>query len=438
MHAVRYTNRDLQMPPKYKLTENEIAVLEKWISLGAPDPREGKVVVTVSEINIDGSRDYWAFQKPRTSPGNPTIDHFIAEKLAAAHLKPAPSADRTTLIRRAYFDVIGLPPTPAQIDAFVEDTRPDKEAFAALVDELLASEGFGERWGRHWLDIVRYGESMGRTRNFPFPYAWRYRDYVIDAFNADKPYDVFVREQVAGDLLSSENDRQRDQQYVATGFLALGSMDLNENNREQYRMDVVDEQIDVTGRSVLALTTGCARCHDHKFDPIPQNDYYALAGIFRSTETFSGYGSKQGGNRASFRENLLVRLDSVPADVVAQEQPAFDPKVKKRLKNQERQLAQLNQQIRKATQGANVNARTKGKKNKNKKRRQDAEEIGIEKVEPEGPSIAELKQRQKELQRTVAATRRVLNKGTNNKKKAKKEDLIPRTANYAMGAREHA
>ncbi|MGY8686872.1 MAG: DUF1549 domain-containing protein, partial [Verrucomicrobiales bacterium] len=140
---------------------------------------------------------------------------------------------------------------------------------------------FGERWGRHWLDIVRYGESMGRTRNFPFPYAWRYRDYVIDAFNADKPYDVFVREQVAGDLLSSENDRQRDQQYVATGFLALGSMDLNENNREQYRMDVVDEQIDVTGRSVLALTTGCARCHDHKFDPIPQNDYYALAGIFR-------------------------------------------------------------------------------------------------------------------------------------------------------------
>ena len=156
---------------------------------------------------------------------------------------------------------------------------------AKVVDRLLKSPQFGERWGRHWLDVVRYAESMGRTRNVPFPFAWRFRDYVIDSFNADKPFNRFLGEQIAGDLLPHNTPAQRDEQIVATGFLALGSMDLNERDAAQFKMDQVDEQIDVTTRAFMAMTVGCARCHDHKFDPVAQEDYYALAGIFTSTRT---------------------------------------------------------------------------------------------------------------------------------------------------------
>ncbi len=434
IHAVRYADRDLQMPPKYKLDDDAIAALEKWVAMGAPDPREGdQAAPSLVEIDVEGGRDYWAFQKPTVTPDKETIDAFINAKLSESGLEPAPPADRTTLIRRASFDLVGLPPTPEQVDAFVSDSRSDKEAFAGLVDDLLGSDGFGERWGRHWLDIVRYAESMGRTRNYPFPYAWRYRDYVIDAFNADKPYDVFVKEQLAGDLLPAKDDAHRDALTVATGFLALGSMDLNENQREQYRMDVVDEQIDVTSRAVLGLTTACARCHDHKFDPIPQADYYALAGIFRSTETFSGYASRQGGNRKGFREDLLVKLDSVPAEVVAQEELAFDPKIQKRLKNQERQLASVNRELR---QAINL-AKTRGNdRKKNRKRPKRASQIALTEKQDAGRSIDALKKRQKALQSEVAKTKRALNQRGNNKKKGKKPKA-PRTANYAMGVREH-
>ena len=434
IHAVRYADRDLQMPPKYKLDDDAIAALEKWVAMGAPDPREGEQrTTTLADIDIDGGRDYWAFQKPKSSPDKETVDAFVEAKLSEAGLEPALSANRTTLIRRASFDLVGLPPTPAQIDAFVSDARPDEEAFAELVDDLLDSDGFGERWGRHWLDIVRYGESMGRTRNYPFPYAWRYRDYVIDAFNEDKSYNVFVREQLAGDLMPAKDVAERDALTVATGFLALGSMDLNENKREQYRMDVVDEQIDVTSRAVLGLTTACARCHDHKFDPIPQSDYYALAGIFRSTDTFSGYAAKQGGNRKGFRDDLLVKLDSVPADVVAQEELAYDPKIQKRLKNQERQLASVNRELREA-----INKTKSGGKDrkKNRKRNKRATQVALTEKQEAGKPIGALKKRQKELQREVAKTKRALNQGGNNKKKGKKPK-VPRTANYAMGVREH-
>ena len=433
IHAVRYADRDLQMPPKYKLDDDAIAAFEKWVAMGAPDPREGRQPsTTLAEIDIDGGRDYWAFKKLKSSPDKETVDAFVATRLSEAGLEPAPSADRTTLIRRASFDLVGLPPTPAQIDAFVSDARSDEEAFAELVDDLLDSDGFGERWGRHWLDIVRYGESMGRTRNYPFPYAWRYRDYVIDAFNEDKPYNVFVREQLAGDLMPAKDVAERDALTVATGFLALGSMDLNENQREQYRMDVVDEQIDVTSRAVLGLTTACARCHDHKFDPIPQSDYYALAGIFRSTDTFSGYTAKQGGNRKGFRDDLLVKLDSVPADVVAQEELAYDPKIKKRLKNQERQLAVVNCELREA-----INKTKSGGKDrkKSRKRNKRATQVALTEKQDAGKSIGALKKQQKELQREVAKTKRALNQGGNNKKG--KTPKVPRTANYAMGVREH-
>lgn len=416
IHAVRYTDRDLQMPPKYRLADDEVAALEKWIALGAPDPRETETAPVLAEIDLEKGRSYWAFQKPRRTAGTTSIDAFINEKLADAGLEPAARAGRTTLIRRASFDLTGLPPTPEQIDAFVEDPRSDDDAFAALVDELLATKAFGERWGRHWLDIVRYAESMGRTRNYPFPYAWRYRDYVIDAFNTDIPYDAFVREQLAGDLLPAENDAERDRLHVATGFLALGSMDLNERDREQYRMDVVDEQIDVTGRAILALTTGCARCHDHKFDPIPQADYYALAGIFRSTETFSGYHNRQGGNRPGFTPELLITLDSEPAEVVAQEEQTVDPKLQQRLKKQQRQLAQVNRQIRQASK--RPQAKRAGK------------QITAEKP---GVSLAKLRARKKTLQRALAKTRQALNANTKEKGERPK---VPRTANYAMGARD--
>lgn len=405
MHAVRYDNRDLQMPPKYKLSEDAVAVLEKWIAMGAPDPREGEAHQASVEIDIEARRDFWAFQKPQPTPNKETIDAFVEARLHDASLKAAPLADRRTLIRRASFDLVGLPPSPRSVAAFVRDSRPDREAFAAVVDDLLASSGFGERWGRHWLDVVRYGESMGRTRNFPFPYAWRYRDYVIDAFNEDKPYDVFVREQLAGDLLPAESDAERDRLTVATGFLAMGSLDLNERNREQYRMDRVDEQIDVTGRAVLGLTTGCARCHDHKFDPIPQTDYFALAGIFRSTDTFSGYQSRQGGNRGGFYPELLVSLASVPAEVVAKEEQAVDPQARRRLRNQQQQLAKVNRELK-----------ALGKDGGNRR----------------GRALAKLRERQKSLQRSIAKTRRLVN----NPPRGKKNPTVDRTANYAMGVRE--
>ena len=226
---------------------------------------------------------HWAFSKSekppvpevadRSWPERP-LDHFILTKLESAGLKPASKADRRSLIRRAYFDLIGLPPTPAQVESFVANSDPD--AFENVVDELLSSPHYGERWGRHWLDIARYGDSNGGDENHPYPNAFRYRNYVIDAFNRDLPYDIFLREQLAGDLLPEPN-------FTATGFLAIGTKILAEKDPVKKRADIVDEQIDTFGRAIMAMTLGCARCHDHKFDPIPDEDYYALAGIFHST-----------------------------------------------------------------------------------------------------------------------------------------------------------
>jgi hypothetical protein len=235
------------------------------------------------------------------------VDHFILGRLEAQGLHPVADADRRTLIRRLYFDLLGLPPSPAQVEAFVAD-RSDK-AWETLVDELLASPHFGERWGRHWLDVARYAESTGKERNHTYPEAWRYRNYVIDALNADVPYDQFIREQIAGDLLPSASPAERDRLTVATGFLAIGPKSINSPRKEPFLMDVVDEQIDVTTRSILGLTVACARCHDHKFDPISQKDYYALAGIFRSTETHYGISEEIQANR---QPSTLIPLAASP------------------------------------------------------------------------------------------------------------------------------
>ena len=217
------------------------------------------------------------------------IDRFLLAELEAKGLRPVADADPRTLIRRLHFDLLGLPPVPEEVELFVKDfaARP-QAALETLVDNLLASPQFGERWGRHWLDIARFAESSGRASNFAYPHAWRYRDYAISAFNQDKPYDQFIREQLAGDLLKAKDDDERAEFLVATGFLAIGPKAHDERNPQQFQMDLADEQIDVTFQAFQGLTVACARCHDHKFDPIPQKDYYALAGIFRSTETCYG------------------------------------------------------------------------------------------------------------------------------------------------------
>jgi Protein of unknown function (DUF1549)/Protein of unknown function (DUF1553)/Planctomycete cytochrome C len=296
--AIRHEDENHKMPPKKKLPDDVIADFEKWVTMGAPDPRERAARVTKYEIDIEKGRKFWAFQ-PAKKPTRPAvkdatwpagdIDRFLLANLEAKGLKPVADADPRTLVRRMYFDLIGLPPTPEDVEAFEKEyaARP-QAALETLVDRLLALPQFGERWGRHWLDVARYAESSGRAANFAFPHAWRYRDYVIGAFNKDTPYDQFIREQLAGDLLAPKDDKQKAEFLVATGFLAVGPKSLDERNPRQFEMDVADEQIDATFQVFQGLTVACARCHDHKFDPIPQKDYYALAGIFKSTQTCYG------------------------------------------------------------------------------------------------------------------------------------------------------
>jgi len=297
LKAIKQEQDDLKMPPKKKLAGEVVADFEKWIAMGAPYPRDGSTKVTKGEIDIEKGRRFWAFQPPRKTPPpalrdtawpKGDIDRFLLAGLEAKGLKPVADADPRALIRRVTFDLTGLPPAPDDVEVFVKDSAANPQAaLETVVDRLLASAQFGERWGRHWLDVARYAESSGRANNFAYPHAWRYRDYVIAAFNADKPFDQFLREQLAGDLLSAR-DAQKSEFLTATGFLAIGPKTHNERNPRQFQMDLADEQIDATFQAFQALTVACARCHDHKFDPIPQKDYYALSGIFRSTETCYG------------------------------------------------------------------------------------------------------------------------------------------------------
>jgi hypothetical protein len=326
--AIRYRDEDLRMPPKAKLPDTVVADFEAWIRMGAPDPRTGPAPALTGRAPADlaKGREFWSFRPPKKSAPPPVkrtdwprgdIDRFLLAALEARGLDPVADASRPRLLRRVTFDLIGLPPTPEELDAFLADDSP--EAFAKVVDRLLASPRFGERWGRHWLDVARYAESSGKT-NFSYPQAWRYRDWAIASFNADKPYDRFVREQIAGDLLEADDDRERADQIIATGFLALGSKAHDAENRGQFILDVIDEQIEATTRAFLGLTVACARCHDHKIDPIPQRDYYALSGIFRSTQTCSG---TLAGVFPNFNASPLVELP--PGANVAAAVPALAP-----------------------------------------------------------------------------------------------------------------
>jgi hypothetical protein len=288
--VLRY-NDEPRMPPKRRLSDSVIADFVTWVNMGAPAPRGTEASGKRRVINIEEGRKFWAYQLPKL-PAPPVvkettwpagdIDRFILAGLEAKGLKPVAEADRATLARRLYYDLIGLPPAPEELDAFVNDRAPD--AYEKLVDRLLASPQYGERWGRHWLDVARYAESL-TLRGFILKEAWRYRDYVIDSFNADTPYDRFMQEQVAGDLLPATTPADRRRQIVATAFLTMGNNNLEEQDKKQLRMDVVDEQLDTISRAFLAQTITCARCHDHKFDPIPTKDYYALAGILRNAKT---------------------------------------------------------------------------------------------------------------------------------------------------------
>lgn len=290
--AIRYES--FEMPPQGRLPDDVVANFVKWIEMGAPDPREDATPAkTKREIDLEAGRQFWCFRPPQSQAAPMTedqswadndIDRFILAQLESRALRPAAAADRTTLIRRLYFDVVGLPPSPEEIDAFVADES--TAAYERLVDRLLASPQFGERWGRHWLDVVRFAESL-TLRGFILKDAWRYRDFVIDAMNDDLPFDQFVREQIAGDLLQSADEplEVRRRHLIATTFLVLGNTNLEEQDKQQLVMDVVDEQLDTIGKSLLAQTIGCARCHDHKFDPIPTRDYYALAGILKNSKS---------------------------------------------------------------------------------------------------------------------------------------------------------
>lgn len=324
VHALRYDG--LQMPPEKPLPEAVINDFQEWIRRGAPDPRQpNKVVVRQRDgSNIVSDAALWSLQ-PRQNPPVPNVrdsewprdplDRFVLARLEANNLQPVRDAEPAKLVRRLYFDLLGLPPTKAETDVFVAEFQSHgRDAIPPLVDQLLASPRFGERFGRFWLDVARYGESNGNDglgRNPTFPHAWRYRDYVIDALNSDLPYDRFITEQIAGDLLPNESPAAQDRQRVATGFLALGAKPAKAMNAN-FDMDVVADQIDVIGRGIMGLSVACARCHDHKFDPVTTRDYYALAGIFTSTETMWGTAAHEGLTAPATDLHVLQAAEHVP------------------------------------------------------------------------------------------------------------------------------
>ncbi len=320
--AVSWLDSDFEMPPKQKMPDSVVEDFRKWILMGAPDPRVTKKVVVESTIDIEEGRKHWAFQQPRdTKPPalkdqnweSNGIDKFILAKLEANDLKPDADAGPASLLRRIYFDLIGLPPKPEEVQAFLKawETGNPEAIIGTKVDELLARPQFGERWGRHWMDVARYAESTGMDVNFTYPTAWRYRDYVIDSFNTGKPYDQFLREQIAGDLLPASTDEKWRENLIATGFLAIGTKGLNQPNPRKFQMDLVDEQINTVSQAILGITVSCARCHDHKFDPVSTTDYYALAGIFQSTDTY--YGTFSGAQNKRPTDLLILPVaDTTP------------------------------------------------------------------------------------------------------------------------------
>lgn len=353
------THTDFVMPPRRKLSDDIIADFKRWIEMGAPDPRvttQGEIKSSITQDDIKKARDeFWAYQTPQSSsppkvkdttwPQSP-VDQFVLAQLESAGLQPAGDAEAWQVLRRLSFDLLGLPPSPDHIREFEAAWQRDpQQAIAAAAKEMLDRPQFGERWGRHWLDVARYAESTGSQVNMTYPHAWRYRDYVIDSFNADKPFDQFVKEQLAGDLLPAADDEDWTENLIATGFLALGPKNVNEQNRVQFEADVIDEQIDATTRAFLGQSVACARCHDHKFDAIPQTDYYALAGVFGSMTTYFGnppskYGSFRGVQAR--RTSSLIRLP-------VEDPNPYDPRYTKA------ELAELEEELQSVMDGARQN-----------------------------------------------------------------------------------
>lgn len=331
IEAVRYEDPTFAMPPSEKLEEDQIRDLERWVAMGAPwpeGPEPSMTMVSVRdsaggeslerEIDLEEAREFWAFQ-PVRRPEAPEsskdrwswsdIDRFLHADMQERGVRPVGDADRETWLRRVTFDLTGLPPTPEEQAAFAADRS--SGAHEKVVDRLLASEAYGERFGRHWLDVARFAESSGRESNVLYPHAWRYRDFVIDAMNDDLPFDEFLVKQLAGDLLEADGPDERAENLVATGYLAVGPKSHSSRDPREFALNLVDEQIDAMSQGMLGMTISCARCHDHKFDPFPIEDYYALAGIFLSTETRFGTHVGARNNHASDLHELPTAADVV-------------------------------------------------------------------------------------------------------------------------------
>ena len=346
--AVQHSGQ-LHMPLKDKLSQKAIADLIQWVEAGAYWPNAKPISEIRKEAEGDtgplftkAEQEFWAFQPPR-EPAVPQtrnrewaqqpLDQFVLARLEQADAEPASRADKRTLIRRATFDLIGLPPTYKEVEAFLADDSPD--AFAKVIDRLLASPRYGERWGRHWLDVARYADSNGLDENLSYANAFRYRDYVIAAFNQDKPFDQFVQEQLAGDILANQPGAEnRPEKITATGFLSIGAKMLAEDDQVKMQMDIIDEQLDTVGRTFMGLTLGCARCHSHKFDPIPIEDYYSLAGIFKSTKTMENFKVV-----ARWQEQMLASPEEIQALEQQQQQIAkLDAEIKQIVKQADEQF----------------------------------------------------------------------------------------------------
>lgn len=344
LKAISYEDASFEMPPRGKLPEKVREAFRTWIQSGAFDPRRqqatGEMESPEAPTVADG-RNFWAFQPIRKplipdvsnkSWVNNDVDRFILAKLEERGLDPVADTNRESLLRRLTFDLTGLPPTPKQMELYLPDGSDD--ATERLIDRLLDSPRYGERWGRHWLDVVRFAESSGGGRTLLFPDAWRYRDYVIQAFNQDLPFDEFVKEQIAGDLLPTKGRIDRQRKIVATGFLMLGPTNYEMQDKDILEMDVVDEQLDTMGKAMLGMTIGCARCHDHKFDPIPTRDYYALAGILKSTHTL--------------KHSNVSTWNTVELPLPEEEETSINA-ARQKLKTAEEKLAAANAELKKLT-----------------------------------------------------------------------------------------
>ena len=349
LKAIQQPDDEQRMPPapQGRLSAEQIKDLTAWVKMGAPDPRKPSSTGTLSlptkyGMSLEEGRQFWSF-KPVTKPELPavktanwvrtSVDAFILARLEAAGVVPAEDADKRTLLRRVTFDLTGLPPTPSEVEAFLQDTASD--AFAKVVDRLLESPRYGERWGRHWLDVVRYADTSGNASDYPVPQTYKYRDWVIRSVQRDLPYDQFLREQFAGDLLPSQNETERVDHIVATGYLAI-SRRFGGGRRGEHHL-TIEDSIDNMGKAVLGTTLSCARCHDHKFDPFTMSDYYGIYGIFEST--LYPHPGAEGANR---QEDFIPLIPKAEVEAIQQAHQARIAALMSEVKMSEAKLAEAN------------------------------------------------------------------------------------------------